>query len=266
MDRIWTSGHGLKSAERRAIVLVSAKGVTRVLVVVICLLVGLHLASAAVAMSWSVPKPIQHFFSLDSEGAAGAWFSSLELLLCALLLTLIASRKSEQDFYWWGLSIAFYFLALDEGAQIHEMATPLVQMVLGRADGVARRGWIIVFGPLVLVFAGLYVRFLMRLPRAIAFQMVLGGAIFITGALVVEVATAFYKEGLACDFTIANCGGYSVRVLVAIEEAMEMVGIAIFVNCLLRIVPNIVPALELRFCLNYSENGDPLPRNPSEPI
>ena len=234
-----------------AVITISARRISRGLVSVIVVLLVSHLASEAVAAAWGEPQRLRHFFSLNSEAVPGAWFSSLQLLLCAVLLTVIA-RKGYGNChprYWGVLAFGFYFLALDEGAQVHELMTPLVHTFMGRS-GIARQGWFIPVIPLVIVIGICYLRFLMRLPRGTAIQFIIGGSLFLGGAFGVEIVTSFYKEAMAAvssSCQLKGPCGYGYSIMLAIEEGMEMIGITIFANALLHIMPAVLPRSELRF-------------------
>jgi hypothetical protein len=229
----------------------SPSRVTRALLLVIALLVLSHLASEAVATVWSEPVRLRHFFSLNSEAAPGAWFSSLQILLCALLLGVIARQgfMTIAPIYWWGLAIGFGLLALDEGAQVHELFTPMMQALIGNS-GISRQGWILVAVPIVAVAGLLYLRFLFSLPRSIAAQFIFGAVVFIAGAVVIELLTSFYKEAEAARSASCQLNGpcgYLYSVMVAAEEALEMLGIAIFANALLKILESMGTQLRVKF-------------------
>jgi hypothetical protein len=230
----------------------SVRRVTRGLAFAVGLLLTLHLLSAAAATTWDVPERLRHFFSLNSEANPGAWFSALQLLFCAFLLTLITRSElgHRHPWYWGFLAAGFYYLSLDEGAQVHELLTPLIHSTTGTAAGIARQGWVIP-GMIVVALIGLlYLRFLLLLPRRTAIQFVIGGVIFVLGVIGIEILSSFFKESMAaenasCDLR-GDCGfGYSL--LVALEEGMEMLGITIFANALMRLCLEACPTLSLRF-------------------
>ncbi len=63
-------------------------------------------------------------FDLDVEGNIPSLFSSVSILLCSGLLYIIGTAHmkdgNKESYYWMGLAAIFLFLALDEGATIHE--------------------------------------------------------------------------------------------------------------------------------------------------
>lgn len=240
------------SGTGNAAIILSARRITTGLVLVIAGLLAGHLVSEAVATAWYEPERLRHFFSLNSEAAPGAWFSSLQLLLCAVLLTVIARKGygNCHPAYWAVLAFGFYFLALDEGAQIHELMSPLMHTVMGRRTGMARLGWFIPVIPVVIVVGLCYLRFLMRLPRGTAIQFVIGASLFLGGSIGIEIGASYYKEAMAAVSSSCRLDGpcgYGYSIMLAVEEGMEMIGITIFANALLHIMPAVLPRSELRF-------------------
>jgi hypothetical protein len=230
----------------------SVKRVTRGLLFAVGLLLTLHLLSAAASTVWDVPERLRHFFSLNSEANPGAWFSALQLLFCAVLLTVITRSElgRRHPWYWGFLAVGFYYLSLDEGAQVHELLTPLMHSTTGTATGLARQGWVIPGMAVVAIVGLLYLRFLLLLPRRIAIQFAIGGIIFVLGVVGIEILGSFFKESMAAENASCNLKGdcgFSYSLLVALEEGMEMLGITIFANALLRLCLEACPKLSVRF-------------------
>ena len=240
-------------AAERSDLTVSISRVTWGLVLAAALLIVLHLLSEAVLALWGEPDNLRHFFALNAEANLGAWYSTLQLLFCAILLTVIVrSELGRRHRWYWGiLAAGFYYLSLDEGAQVHELLTPLVHTVTGRSTGIARHGWVIPGIAAVAVVGLSFLRFLLILPRKTAVQFVIGGAIFVFGAVGVEMLGSFYKEAMAaadsssCD--LAGECGFAYRILVAVEEGMEMIGITIFANALMHTCLAACPKVCIRF-------------------
>jgi hypothetical protein len=189
---------------------------------------------------------------LNSEANPGAWFSALQLLFCAVLLTVITRSElgRRHPWYWGFLAVGFYYLSLDEGAQVHELLTPLMHSTTGTATGLARQGWVIPGMAVVAIVGLLYLRFLLLLPRRIAIQFAIGGIIFVLGVVGIEILGSFFKESMAAENTSCNLKGdcgFSYNLLVALEEGMEMLGITIFANALLRLCLEACPKLSVRF-------------------
>jgi len=187
---------------------------------------------------------------IELRSGSGRLVSSLQLFLRAVLLTVITRNGygNCHSRYWGVLAFGFYFLALDEGAQVHELLTPLVHTLMGRS-GIARPAWFIPATSVVAVIDLSYLRFLLRQPIHTAIQFVIGGSIVLCGAVGFEIIETFVKESTAaatgfCDHVFC---GVTYGIIVAIEEGMEMIGVTIFANHLLHTLLDVSPRVELRF-------------------
>src|SRR5690606_14035558 len=151
-----------------------------------------------------------------------ATVSSLGLAACALLLALITAVRGalRAPFVWhWGLlALIFLYLAVDEGASLHE----ILHANLGDtsiAQGYFERTWVI-FGIAGVALRGLaYIPFLRHLPRRYALGMIICGAMYTGGALGFEMLGANASEQGAA---------VSYHVFATLEEMLEISGIAAF--------------------------------------
>ena len=77
-----------------------------------------------------VPWPLRQLFDVDEEDSVPTWYSASALLLASVLLFLMSQRKrADRDpwvRYWYGLSLAFAALSLDEIAGFHETLNDMV--------------------------------------------------------------------------------------------------------------------------------------------
>lgn len=185
-------------------------------------------------------------FDLNEEANPASWYASTTLLLCAGLLAIIAASKSgvRDRFarHWWLLSAVFLYLSLDEAGRIHERAIVPLRTAFN-LGGLLYHSWVLIAVPLVLIFAAAYLRFLFHLPKEIRLLFVLAGAIYVGGAVGVEMLEGYYDE---------LQGGPAARdmlfsVFVAVEEGCEMLGIFIFTAALLGYIRRYVGEVRLRF-------------------
>lgn len=169
------------------------------------------------------------FFLLDfnSEKNIPTLYSAVAILSASTLLALIASahkNKKEPYLPWMGLSLIFIFLAIDEFASIHERIDTPLRAALN-TSGLLFYAWVIPYALGLLIFVAAYLKFLLRLPKEIMLLFITSGAIFVTGALGLELL-----EGIIHD----NYGyGVLYQICYTIEEVMEMFGIALFIYALL---------------------------------
>lgn len=167
-------------------------------------------------------------FDVGSDRNLPTFYSSVAILFCAILLTLIA-RASGRDRdpnvgYWYGLVVVFLFLALDEMLMLHERTTRPMRELLG-ASGLLHYTWVVPYGIGTLLFAAIYARFLMRLRRRTRLLFVSAGAIYVLGAIGVEMINGSYRE-------IHGAENPVYVALQTIEEIMEMAGIVVFIFAL----------------------------------
>ncbi len=158
-------------------------------------------------------------------------FSSIALICCAALLALIALARRRRDLSslsWLALAVIFLFLAIDETASLHESLTKPLRESLN-TSGLFYYAWVIPYGAALVAFLALFLRFLVNLPRTTRMLFVSAGAIYIFGALGLEML-----GGLRAEIYGVYDLGYSL--IVTAEEFLEMLGIVIFGYALLAYV------------------------------
>ncbi len=167
-------------------------------------------------------------FNLDGEMNVPAWYSSSTLLLCSILLGLIANHKMREgdgySLHWVGLALIFVFLSLDEAIMVHERFNAPMGHLWGGTRGVFLFPWVIPYMIVVALFLLVYWKFIIDLNPTIRKLFLMAGAIYVGGAIGIEMITAFYVDVYGRDLT------YSL--LATIEEVGEMLGIVIFIYAL----------------------------------
>ncbi|WP_040337016.1 hypothetical protein [Candidatus Blastococcus massiliensis] len=162
-------------------------------------------------------------FDADGEGNVPAWFSVLLLAMTALfslgVSSLLRDRGAPLRRYWTGLAAVFLYLSVDELAMVHEELMPRLEQVV-EAEGALTFSWVVVAAPLVAVFVLVYARFLWRLPRDTAALLVLAGALYVGGALGLEVVGGMVLD----EVKVVNLAYVLVT---SAEEFLEMAGAAL---------------------------------------
>lgn len=182
-------------------------------------------------------------FDMDGEGNAPSWFSSALLFMAAAACAFAGqlSQRTEPRLgpYWVALALVFLFLSADEAIRLHEK---LMAPIAGR--GAFFYGWVLVYGPAVALFGLVMLRFLALLPRRTAVAFVFSGCVYLAGALGMEFVGGSIAYAKLND-TIDHVSGKQLDVLggdplyqasVAIEELLEMTGMAFFVVSALRYI------------------------------
>jgi hypothetical protein len=150
-----------------------------------------------------LPWLLLQLFDLDEENNIPTWFSSFLLLNNAFFLYLYSSKELlAKKAHWRFLAFLFLLLAIDEVAGLHETFNSATEI-----------SWAIPGAIVVLLIGAMFVPFLLSLPRGFALCFILAGAIYVSGAIVIELLS----EDLESD-TLAY------RFAVSLEESFEMLG------------------------------------------
>ncbi|HZV99750.1 MAG TPA: hypothetical protein VFF74_12245 [Methylophilaceae bacterium] len=168
-------------------------------------------------------------FDLDHERNLPTCFSTFLAVFCSALLALIAKCREQASQPWllWAmLALAFFFIGLDDIAELHEhLSTPLRRIL--HTGGLFYYAWIIPYGAAALILAVSYYRFVFEMPPRIRNLMITSAIVFMSGALGLEMLGAWYFEMARIENTL------SYGIITMIEESMEMLGLIIFLYSLL---------------------------------
>lgn len=171
---------------------------------------------------------------VDSERSLPTLYSTAALLAAALLGAAIAHgrrREGAPDVrYWVGLSLIFSVLGIDEFAAVHERSIQPIREFLDIEGGPLWYAWVIPAIVLVGLFVVVFIRFLGHLPRSTRRGLWIAGFLFVGGAVGVEMLSA----SVAADRSRTDA---TYVLIVHLEEALEMLGIAVLLFTLLSYIP-----------------------------
>jgi hypothetical protein len=214
-----------KVASQKAAICLSIRldGQIRMLALLAASLLIIHILLTTVHYTLSeLPWLVRSLFDVDEEESVPTWLSSVLLLLTSLALSFIYRVKRDQgDTYqvaWLGLAIGFVAMSVDEIAGFHEAINSVTEF-----------SWAILGLIVAAVVFAAYVRFLASLPASTAVGFIVAGAVYVGGAVGVELATEPYLYNDELDTL-----GYNLWT--AVEEAMEMGGVLYFLSTLKRYV------------------------------
>jgi hypothetical protein len=180
------------------------------------------------------------YFSLSEEQNVPTWWSSSMLLACSVALAAITATKTrargDRKTHWAVLSVIFCYMSLDELVEIHERLNDIP--ALSQHHGALYYGWIIPASVIVLVFAVSYLKFLFHLPMKTRVKVALAGALYVGGALGVEVPLGLWQE----RHGELNFGWAIIDMA---EEAMEIAGSSLFLYALLEYLGRTHPDLRI---------------------
>jgi len=220
--------------------------IIRILSVLIVLLVVAHMAFSInryfVQASFFGADNLYVVFDLWAEASLPSWYSISLLLACSVLLALIAvAKRRAADRYarhWLGLTLIFLALSIDDAADLHGHTSYKLQEMF-EIGGFLAYTWVVPAASACVVVGIAYLRFLADLPTPIRWRFVLAGVLFLSGALVMEMIEARHD-------TQHGVENMPYRIMVAIEESLEMAGIVIFISALLSYLSTTVERVELR--------------------
>lgn len=203
---------------------------------------------------------LTRLFDVDYENSLPT-LATLVLQLVAisvLWLIFILKRRANDRFtrHWLGLTLIFGYLFVDEGSMIHETVGIVLREALG-TTGILYFAWVIPAALLLIVFAALYLRFLVYLPADTRLLMVGAGMIFVGGALGVELFEGYYYS-LYGDSLLLNLAEIT-------EESMEMLGLVLFSYALLRYLQKHVERVQFSWVRRATESKTKSPLPVAEP-
>ena len=166
---------------------------------------------------------------LTSEQNVGTWFTSgvlgLAAALAAALASITAGRVVRRG--WWALAALLALLSLDEVAALHEWSGEVVAAAVEDLPPALAFAWMIPALVLLAAFVAWQRRFLTTLPRPLARRLLAAAAIFVGGAVGLEmVESALYTE--SGEVTLAY------MLVAGVEETLEMLGAVLLLGALLR--------------------------------
>ncbi len=187
------------------------------------------------------------FFSMSFEQNLPTWVATLLLCACGSLLLFVGSLRSNDppgiSRRFRILALLFFYISLDEFAEIHEAANAWFDL-----DGIFHFSWVVIAGPIVLVLGLYFIELLRVLPRAVARLFVLSGALFVGGALFVELGLGYWTDRYGENNIV-------YALIDWLQESMELSGVALFFYSLVDLLRRDSRDVSLRIMLGDSDSG-----------
>ncbi len=121
---------------------------------------------------------------------------------------------------WWLLLAAVLCLAsLDETANLHELLSRQARRQFQPGFG---QLWVLFLGPPALVFVAAYVRFIARQAHPVRRAFALGAALFVGGALGVEVVEIVLER--------RQSGALAIALTMLAQEVLELLGAVVLLH------------------------------------
>ena len=254
-----------------------AKKIVRAMIIAVLLITLVSFFARVAMYVWGTEGYLQPLRIVDvsEERSIPAWFESLQFLLCSILLAVIAVAKRRRNdrysLHWSFLSIILLLLSLDEVASIHEAIGQQSERLLNSITGFTPSGpikffWVVPGAIFVIIVLLAYLRFLADLPRSTRRWFVFAGALFVLGALGLEMLSAQVSSSSSsiADWVASSSGGMVgperasaiPKILkglqTCVEEMFEMLGLTAFVYALLAYIGSYVEDISVRVRIDKS--------------
>ncbi|HET7810341.1 MAG TPA: hypothetical protein VFL16_07170 [Steroidobacteraceae bacterium] len=209
---------------------------------------ALWAAMAVMVLLGLLRDVLRSFFGMDRMGGMGplvdldeeynlpTLFSVVLLLLASVAAfaacKLFSPEAVSRKWGWYLLSAGFLVMAADEFVGLHDRIGKIAKEVWGddAFHGTFRFVWPIPALGLLIVLACIFVPFLRHLPTALRRRLCAAGAVYVVGAVGMEMVGGWYYEHVAH----ADHSDFGYSLLTVTEEGMEMAGVILFIATLLR--------------------------------
>ena len=166
--------------------------------------------------------------NMDRELNLPTLFSSSLLLISALLMQRLGHNSNPDAADDWRLlSKIFIFLALDEALQIHEIL--IIPGLRHQVHPALASTWVVPYAALALIMLWKFRSFLGSIPRATATGLLRSGAVYVGGAIGMEMIGSFAVRSSLIRLHSPWYGG-----ITGLEEALELIGIILLIDTLMR--------------------------------
>lgn len=200
---------------------------------------------------WVGSRPIQRLFNMAREDSLANWFASVQELSVGLVLWLVfltSRREGEwKALLWAGVAAFFTYMAIDDGAAIHERIGSAAKDA-GVGGFYSSYRWQVVLGPLFGAVGFVILVFVRRELRETRLRewLLIG-----LGCYASKVGLD-YIEGLPGGYHIIadmfTLGPLAVRHFgMVFEEFLKMVGTTFFLTCFLTHLTHISPRCSIEF-------------------
>lgn len=179
---------------------------------------------------------------MDSERSVANLSSAFAIAICALVALAVsfstdASGSKLLVRGWLACAAIMLFIAVDEGAAIHDSFSAKVGPALGFGEfhGVLRFGWVVPYSVVVIVVLVGLARFAFAIPSDTRNRLAAAAILYVCAALGMELPAAWIADQVVAAGGAAGSDSNLVVVMImhAIEEGGEMLAVALTLRALL---------------------------------
>jgi hypothetical protein len=213
---------------------ISSRLILQALTIAFAAIISLNLLVIFLRYEFSIENEIfnKAFKKLyvNNEQNLPSYFNVLLFLIASAIMGLIHRLEVESDrprFKWLLLSLTFLFLSLDESASVHEFLVTFLPKYVGiGGTGILMNAWVTVYGLGVVLFAFYLAPSMTKLPGDLMKGMAISGAVYVGGAIGCEMLGSYIHS---------TEGTLNIRyaLTATLEESLEMLGLILFIRCLL---------------------------------
>jgi hypothetical protein len=252
------------------------KKIVRAMVIAVLLITLVSFLARVAEYMWGQEGYLHalRIFDVGEERSIPTWFETIQFVLCSMLLAVIALANKQRNYrfslHWSFLSIIFLYLSADEAASLHEAIGHLSERLLHNTTGFTASGaitffWVVPGAIFVFIFLVAYLRFLAHLPQSTRRWFLFAGALFVMGALGLEMLFAQIRSS---SEVIANFFGMELGLsqhsasaiptilkgsLTCVEEMFEMLGLTAFIYALLAYIRFYIEDIHARVRIDKSD-------------
>lgn len=175
-------------------------------------------------------------FDLGHEPSIPAFYSAIVMLLAASTSAFLSiydtSQKHNRRLSWRLLTLVLVLLAIDEVVMFHEMGTAAMEQ-LG-LSGTLYFSWVIPGAIFAAVVGISFTKLLLSLGWRTRILFLASGAIFVSGAIGMELIAGIIFAGADTELDALSSVAHVLSQ--AVEEGLEMIGMALFLCTLLDLI------------------------------
>ena len=181
---------------------------------------------------------IAHWLDVNAEASIPTWYAAITLFAVGAMLAIIAldARRRGRPFalQWTLLAIGFVLLSIEEIIGVHSQVTKVLRRLADDIDG----PWLLIglglLGVIGLVVAVvLFGRWFMAVPRRWRTWFAIGGVIYLAGVVASDAVGDYLRSSF-------GDGSLLYILVLTVEEALEMIGVLIFIVALLEYIARFV--------------------------
>jgi hypothetical protein len=197
---------------------------------VIGVLVAASLGAAYVALERHDPSlhGLSDWVHLDKERNLPTLFSMVQLLGAGTVAWKLGVREPDVSFrrLWCFLALGLMWIGLDEALTFHERLNR-INIGSWRKISYFHFAWVLPAFLVVAVCGGIMLKLLRALPKPTAWMFALSGALFVAGAIGMEMLGGHFAR-------LSGRLNWSYTICYTLEELLEMLGPALFIRTALR--------------------------------